>query len=464
LTIGSLDAQGGLRHPLDMDVKSAQIGAPEAPIVEKVKYCLYARKSSESDEKQALSIDSQVKEMLAIADRENLEIIDIRRESHSAKDSGQRPVFSEIIRDIQVGRYNGILTWAPDRLSRNAGDLGTLVDLMDQKLLIEIRTYGQYFRNSPNEKFLLMILCSQAKLENDNKSINVKRGLRTRCEMGLWPAPAPVGYLNEKKADRKGYVYIDTERAPVIKKIFEKVAYEKWSGRKIYHWLKFEINFKTVLGNKGLTLSNIYLILQNNFYYGTYEYPRKSGNWYVGKHEPIITKELFDLAQQQIVGHIIRVEDKEFAFTRLMTCGLCGSGITADEKFKKQKNGNVHRYTYYGCTKSRDKNCQCGYISEETLIEQLIKLIDQIDVDEIGIKEKIKKEVERIKKFQMVMLKKREKINVSDIDIKNYAEFILRDGTNFEKRELLGCWKSKIELNNKQINIKLNTKDKLSTV
>ncbi|MBI2048222.1 MAG: recombinase family protein, partial [Parcubacteria group bacterium] len=105
------------------------------PIVVPVRYCLYARKSTESDEKQALSIDSQVKEMLAIAERDGLDIIDIRRESHSAKDSGQRPVFNEIIKDIQTGRFNGILTWAPDRLSRNAGDLGALVDLMDQKLL-----------------------------------------------------------------------------------------------------------------------------------------------------------------------------------------------------------------------------------------------------------------------------------------------------------------------------------------
>ena len=105
----------------------------------KVKYCLYARKSTESDEKQALSIDSQVKEMLQIADRDGLEIVDIRRESHSAKDSGQRPVFNEILADIRSGRYTGILTWAPDRLSRNAGDLGSLVDLMDQKLLFEIR-------------------------------------------------------------------------------------------------------------------------------------------------------------------------------------------------------------------------------------------------------------------------------------------------------------------------------------
>ena len=85
---------------------------------------------------------------------------------------------------------------------------------MDQKHLIEIRTYGQQFRNSPNEKFLLMILCSQAKLENDNKSINVKRGLRTRVEMGLWPSPAPTGYLKEKRMDRKYQTLIDPDRAP----------------------------------------------------------------------------------------------------------------------------------------------------------------------------------------------------------------------------------------------------------
>ena len=211
----------------------------------KIKYVLYARKSTESEERQILSIDSQVKEMLQLAEKENIEIVDIRREAHSAKDSGQRPVFKEILEDIRRQRFNGILTWAPDRLSRNAGDLGSLVDLMDQKLLLEIRTYGQHFKNSPNEKFLLMILCSQAKLENDNKSINVKRGLRTRVEMGLWPGPAPTGYFKEKRMDRKCEVILDPERAPIIKKMFEKVAYEKWSGKKVYNWLRFDLNFRT---------------------------------------------------------------------------------------------------------------------------------------------------------------------------------------------------------------------------
>lgn len=432
---------------------TARMGPPVAVEIQKVKYCLYARKSTESEERQVLSIDSQVKEMLELAEKEDLEIVDIRRESHSAKDSGQRPVFKELLEDIRRGRYTGILTWAPDRLSRNAGDLGSLVDLMDENLLVEIRTYGQHFHNSPNEKFLLMILCSQAKLENDNKSINVKRGLRTRVEMGLWPGTPPTGYYKEKRTDTKCQVFIDAERAPIIKKMYEKVAYDKWSGRKIYNWLKFELNFRTLAGKKHLSLGNVFTILQNHFYYGRFEFPKGSGNWYQGKHEPIITKELFDLVQSQIKSQFVRSEGKEFAFTKLMACGLCGSGISADEKFKKQKNGNVHRHVYYGCTKARDKNCKCGYINEVDLIKQFEILINMIGIDEIGVKEKIKEEVERFKKFQQVLSNKTSKIAVKDIDIRNYAKYILREGRDVEKRELLGCFKGKIQLKNKIISL-----------
>lgn len=428
-------------------------GPPATPPLAPRRYCLYARKSTEQDERQALSIESQVKEMLQIAERDDLEVVDVRRESHSAKDSGQREVLNEILVDIRRGRFNAILTWAPDRLSRNAGDLGSLVDLMDEKLLLEIRTYGQTFSNSPNEKFLLMILCSQAKLENDNKSINVKRGLRARVEMGLWPAVAPTGYLNEKRADRRGSVIPDPDRAHVIKQMFEKVAHEKWSGLKVFHWLKFDMIFRTAAGNKNLTLSNVYIILQNHFYYGTFEYPKKSGNWYTGKHEPIITKELFDLVQRQVSSHVVRVESKEFAFTKLMTCGLCGSGVTADEKFKKQKNGNIHRYVYYGCTKFNDKSCKCGYINEKNLLKQFEQLMDTMDVDEGGLREQVKAEVKRFKKFHSFVLGKKQQVDVTDVDVRTYAKYLLREGSPIEKRELLSCLKGKIHLENKVVSI-----------
>ena len=374
----------------------------EKPKVEpkKIKYCLYARKSTESEERQVLSIDSQIKEMLQLTDREGLEVVTMKRESHSAKETGQRPIFNEIIEELKQEKFNAILTWAPDRISRNAGDLGKIVDLMDAGKLHMIRTFGQTFGNNPNEKFLLMILGSQAKLENDNRGINIKRGLRTRVEMGLWPGMAPIGYLNQKILDKKCQVIIDPDRAPIIRKMFEKMAYDKWSGRKIYHWLKFEINFKTI-GNKNLSRGNIYRILQNTFYYGLFEYPEKSGNFYTGKHESLVTKELFDKVQEHLKRDHMNREVREFAFTKLMNCGLCGSGITAQEKFKTLKsNGLTVRYVYYGCTRGKDLHCKNPNMREEELVEQLIALISEMDMDEKIVRKKFDEEYQRVKKFQ----------------------------------------------------------------
>ena len=430
----------------------AGVSAKQASPV-RIRYCLYARKSTEEEDKQVLSIDSQIREMEKMATEQELDIVVMKKESHSAKEAGQRPVFEEIIAEIKQGKFDGILTWAPDRISRNAGDLGRIVDLMDQGLLKEIRTYGgQKFSNNPNEKFLLMILGSQAKLENDNKVINVKRGLRARAEMGLWPCVAPTGYLNSNTKDTKCQVTVDATRAPTIKKMFEKVAYDKWSGRKLYGWLKDDMDFKTRNG-KPLTLSNIYLILRNTFYYGSFEYPRGGGQWYQGKHTPLITKELFDAVQEELAG-TEHSAPKEFAFTKLMTCGLCGSGISADEKWKKQQNGNIHRYVYYGCSRFYDKKCKSGYMRKELLIEQLATLMDNISLDEIGMKERIKVEIERHKRFQSGLLgEKPTHIKTTDIDIRNYAKYILRDGTSFEKRELLLCLRSKLTMSEKKIRI-----------
>lgn len=393
--------------------------------------------------------------MLPIVERKGFEVIEIRRESYSAKESGQRPVFEEILKDIDGGIFNAIITWAPDRLSRNAGDLGKLVDRIDQKKLVHIQTYGQTFSNSPNEKFLLMILCSQAKLENDNKSINVKRGLRARVEMGLWPCKPPTGYTKYKRMDQKCESVIDPDRAPIKKQMFEKIAHDGWSGRKVYQWLKHDIDFKTE-NNIHLSLGNLYRIFQNHFYYDRFEFPKGSGNWYNGSHKPIITKELFDLVQEKIKSQTLepRSSQKEFAFTKIMTCGLCGSGITADEKFKYQKNGNVNRYVYYKCIRTRDQDCPCGFINEEDLVTQLQDLMDDLEIQTVPMREKITAEVQRFKKFEQMLLGTKTPVAVKDIDIRNYAKFILIEGSMEEKREFLRCLKTDILLKNKTVYLK----------
>ena len=415
-------------------------------------YCLYARKSTEEEDRQALSIESQVREMTNLAQKEGLNVVELKRESHSSKEVGQRPVFNEMLEEIRGGKYNGILTWAPDRLSRNAGDLGAVVDLLDQQKLVDIRTYTQKFTNNPNEKFMLMILGSQAKLENDQKVINVKRGLRARAEMGYRPGVAPTGYLNEKNRDKRCQMRVDPKRSIVVRQMFEKVANDGWSGRQLYKWLK-KTGFKARSG-KPLVLGNIYLLLRNPFYYGEFEYPAGSGNWYQGKHEPLISKDLFDRTQAAIGDHYIpKTESKEFAFTKLITCGQCGSGITADEKWKRLKNGSSSRYVFYRCTRGKGVECANQPVNEPQLIESLSTLLDTLDVDEIGIRHKIEEELARYNKFRVGVLGASRKDKATDVDIRNYAKYLLKEGTITEKRELLGCLKSGLVLRDRVITL-----------
>ncbi|HVW82443.1 MAG TPA: recombinase family protein [Candidatus Paceibacterota bacterium] len=413
---------------------------------------MYARKSTEEEDRQALSIDSQVREMTQLAEREGLQIAEIKREAHSSKEVGQRAVYNELLSEIRQGKFNGILTWAPDRLSRNAGDLGAVVDLIDQGKLLEIRTYTQKFTNNPNEKFMLMILGSQAKLENDQKVINVKRGLRARCELGWRPGPAPTGYLNENHLDRRGQIRIDPKRSVTVRQIFEKVGNDNWSGRQVYKWLR-KIGFKTKNG-KGLVLANVYLLLRNPFYSGEFEYPAGSGTWYQGKHQPIVAKELFEKVQASIQDHYIpKTESKEFAFTKLIKCGYCESGITADEKFKRLKDGGTNRHVYYMCTRGKGVECKNPAVNEKDLIESLSNLLDTLDLDELGMQEKIHDEISRYNRFRMGVLGMKTKERNSDIDPCDYAKYLLREGTITEKRELLACLKSRLVLKDRKISL-----------
>lgn len=417
------------------------------PIIE---YCLYARKSSEDDERQAMSIDSQVKEMNELALRDGLFIKEIRRESHSAKMSGQRPVFTQLLADIRTGLFTGILTWAPDRLSRNAGDLGMLVDLMDQGKLHQIKTFSQNFSNNPNEKFLLMILCSQAKLENDQKGINVKRGIRAKCEMGWRPGMSPIGYWNRAMAGVKDIV-IDPERGPIITEMFERVAKNDDSGRTIKRW--FDKIGMTTRAGKGITLSQIYQMLKNSFYYGEFEYPINSGNWYRGKHPPLITKELFLKVQQQLVTcQKSPWGEKVITFKGLFKCGTCGSNIIGEEKWRKRKWAEPRKHIYYHCARQLNM-CPEPYISEDKLIKQILRYINFMNIAHpnfLKLTEILKTSVASYMSIREEILYEQDiNPNSRPLDLVNFARYILTSGTIQEKRDLIKALDKQLYIKNK---------------
>jgi len=428
-------------------------------------YCLYARKSMESEERQALSIDSQISEMLKVAERDNLLIVDTKFESHSAKNSGQREVFNKLIQDLRDGKYNSIITWNTDRLSRNAGDLGQIVDLMDRGDLVEIKTFNQTFTNTPNDKFLLMILGSQAKLENDNKGVNVKRGMRARVKAGLWPSIAPTGYLDSNIKGDECKKIIDPVLAPIVREMFEKVAYDGYTNRQLFFWLQ-EAGIKTKAG-KTMNYGTIHEILNRTFYYGEFEYPKKSGDWYTGVHQPLITRELFDQTQKVLRLHsnnrsYLRRGKEPFTFARFMNCGNCGSGIIADEHFKRPQNGKIHRYVYYHCSDAKTHQCtnKSAYLEEKLLIKQMAELIGTLDVKYLTQKEQNNEMIKRIYSYGSFVtgepILERDQ-NRMDDDLRKYTQLLFKEGTPEERLVIIKNLKRKITLKDKKIS--LNAED-----
>lgn len=411
------------------------MGTDNTPQVE---YCLYARKSSEDDERQAMSIDSQIKEMNDMAVREGLFIKEIRKESHSAKTSGQRPIFMQIIQDLRVGLFTGILTWAPDRLSRNAGDLGQLVDLMDLGKLINIKTFTQAFSNTPSEKFLLMILCSQAKLENDQKGINVKRGIRAKCEMGWRPGMPPIGYFNRAFNGVKDII-IDPERGPVVTEMFERVAKNGDSGRTLKRWLD-KTGF-TTRSKKRVPLSQIYQMLKNPFYYGKFQYPVSSGIWYQGKHQPLVTKDLFDKVENQLKTHPKSPwGSKIVIYKGLFKCGNCGATLTGEEKFRMRKHSPPNRHVYYHCSRQMGE-CREPYIEEKKLEKQVLRYINFLNIahaENLQLTDTLKSSIATYRLVRDEILYEQDVFpEDKPLNIVDFVRYIFYSGGIQEKRDLI---------------------------
>ena len=329
-----------------------------------MKYFLYARKSTDVEDKQVLSIEAQLAELRELAKRENLNIMDEFIEKRSAKIPG-RPIFNEMILRIQNGEASGIVCWKIDRLSRNPVDSGKIQWMLQQNIIQHIQTHGQ--SHYPNDNVLMMsVELGMANEYVRQLSENTARGLRQKARNGDYPGLAPLGYINNSNIKK---IAIHDKNAKLVKKMFELYATGSVRLEDLSKVLE-NGNVKSKNNNR-IHISRISHIISNPIYYGHF---RHAGEIYEGKHEPIITKELFDRANIILQGRGRR-PNKEVdprPFCGLLSCGSCGMSITGEIKIKRQKNGNKHLYTYYHCSKkSKTQKCSEPCIRGEKLERQL---------------------------------------------------------------------------------------------
>ena len=305
---------------------------------------MYCRKSSESEDRQALSIDSQVKELNEYATRHELKIIDTITESKSAKAPG-RPNYNTLVQRLNNHEVDAILCWKLDRLTRNPVDSGTILWLVKQGM--KIYTPGQLYSHENESDLVMYMEFGMAQKFIDDLGKSVRRGLKTKAEMGWYPTHAPTGYINPE-VGKKGYRIIeeDSIRAPLVRKIFERILdgvqpVEVWKEA-VTKW-----HLTTVNGTL-LPRSTFYKMLHNPFYYGEFEWSQNSGNWYHGKHKPIITQNEFDLVQKMLGGEGKPIaRSRMFDLTGLFQCKHCGCSITGSLKIKYYKRtSRTAEYVY----------------------------------------------------------------------------------------------------------------------
>lgn len=350
----------------------------------KLKYFLYARKSSEAEDRQVASIDAQVNVLEKIAQQEGLEIIEILTESQSAKAPG-RPIFSQLLQRINNGEAQGVICWKLDRLARNPVDGGSISWMLQGGTIQHIRTHDRSYLPSDNV-LMMQVEFGMANQFIRDLSASTKRGLMAKAERGWYPTYPPLGYMHnplKKKGEKE--ILPDPERFDLLREMFLCVM----QGESVSKVLERHTNTLHLRNKKGkkVSKSTFYRILRDPFYYGRFEYPKNSGQWFEGKHKPLISKKEFDIIQERLdKPYKIREKKHSFTYRGVMVCGECGAMITAEKKTKRQKNGNVHEYIYYHCTKRKDPNCSQKTIQEHLIEDQIQSILESITLPDDFIK------------------------------------------------------------------------------
>jgi site-specific DNA recombinase len=328
-----------------------------------IKYFIYARKSSESDEKQVQSIDDQVLVMDGIRKSYGLKVVDTIRESKSAKEPHGRPEFERMIERIKRGEAQGILVWKIDRLSRNPIDSAVIQWMLQREVIASIRTPDREYRPEDNA-LLLSVESSMANQYIRDLSKNVKRGLKSKLDKGWMPGTAPLGYLNTKTEIRgENYIFNDPERFPLIRKAWDLMLTGNYVPQEILDILNDEWGFRTrewkKKGSKPMSRSTIYKMFTNPFYAGIIPY---KGLFVEGKHAPMVSLEEFDRVQFILGrGGKPRPNRYEYAYTGLVVCGECDGFVSATYKEKLLKSENkLKSYYLYYCTCARKEEDKCG--------------------------------------------------------------------------------------------------------
>ena len=353
------------------------------------KCLIYSRVSSDEQRQKGYSLDFQHKEEVQYCKAKNLEIVKHFTESHTAKIPG-RPEFNKMIAYAKRYKIRHLVFLKNDRASRNPVDSATLSFMAEHQgfnihLIQDNMILSEFSR--PQDFLIFEINNGFSNLYSRNLSLEVSSKMREKAEQGYYPSHAMVGYRTER-IKKRSYLIVDETKASFIIDIFNLYA----TGNYSYMSLAAEMRKRGFMISKCVKCgkSNIENILNNPVYMGEFIW---NGKRYIGKHEPIISPELYYLCQKIIKEKTSTCRDNKlnFLFTGLIKCAVCGCSLVGEIKKKK--------YIYYHCTGRRGGDCKRRtYLKEKHAEEIFLNVLKRLQLSDEGmeiVQEQVREQVKR---------------------------------------------------------------------
>lgn len=374
-----------------------------------IKYFIYARKSSEGEDRQVTSIQDQIDECLKMATLKNLEVVDIIQESKSAKKPGRKE-YNYMLERIRNGEANGVITWHLNRIARNPVDGGQFIWMVQEKMIQHVQTYSGDYHSQDN---LLMMYIEFGMSTQYSRDLGnaTQRGSVKKAIRGWLPNPQlPYGYIHSSlRGENAQEIIKDEERFEAVKHLWEQLLTGEYTIRALQE-LGDLLGLQTRKGKK-LSSSVYYRMFRNEFYCGYFSWNDLDGvkTRIHGKHEIMISKQEFDKAQlilNRTSFHKKPIE-KDNGYLGLFSCGECGCSMTihkvnrarckdCNKKFsinnrrecplclkdiKNKSDFTFLKKNYYRCTKKRGY-CSQKCISEDEITEQISEIISALDISD----------------------------------------------------------------------------------
>lgn len=409
-------------------------------ITMKKKGVLYTRVSSDPQEEQGFSIPAQEKFGREFATKENIEIVEVFSESHTAKQAG-RPEFNNMLAFLKKHKdVQHVIVEQTNRLLRNEYDSAIIINLatttdLTFHILKDHLTLNK--NSSPMDFFMFTMNTAISAIYPRNLSRDVKKGMNEKAEEGYYPGRAPVGYLNCRESKKKSILVIDNTKADFIREVFRLYDTGLYSFQTLADKLAKDGFYPY---KRPCSKNNVEDILKNPIYYGEFIY---KGRQYKGVHEPIISKELFKSVQRRIESAGSPAKTlHDFLYKGLIKCSFTGQILSGDKKTGANNSGE---YIYYRCT----HKCPCGkqckalkseYVDEfvENIIKQIELTPEQINtvIEKIKEKYKLKNDyenttIENIQKEVLTLKTRLNNLYIDKLDGKITEEFYSEKYTNW---------------------------------